>query len=176
MSRVAIILAILVPIPALLSAQFSGDTAPALEGCYRLAVGDWEPALQIVDAHYHTPPAFFLLTDVPSDDARIEASMAYPVIPHSTRSRAWWEELGGDSVRIAWSDGFTGVQLHLRAEGDSLVGTAQATSDLKHVVLTTDASGDTIQQVVPSPATNAVARPDTCPEWLQRLAEPEPRP
>jgi hypothetical protein len=101
--------------------------------------------------------------------------MVYPVIPHGPRPRAWWEQPGGDSVQVMWNDGYIHVQLDLEAEGDLLVGTAQGTSDLRGLIATTDASGDTILKPVPIPTATALARPVPCPEWLQRLPKPEGR-
>lgn len=133
--------------PRLLGAQ---QPSPGqVTGCYVLELGPWQPQLAEANAEFHTPPPQFRLRADTIDAIR---SRAEPPIRHAHVrgfARAWWEPLPRDSVRIVWSDGFTGVEMHARFAGDSLVGRVTARSD----------------DVTPGPVprAQAVARRTDCP-------------
>jgi hypothetical protein len=133
--------------PGVLGAQ---QPSPGqVTGCYVLELGPWQPPLVEANADFHTPPPQFRLRADTIDAIR---SRAEPPIRHAHVrgfARAWWEPLPRDSVRIVWSDGFTGAEMRVRLAGDSLVGRVAARTD----------------DVVPGPAprAQAVARRTDCP-------------
>jgi hypothetical protein len=114
--------------PRVLRAQ-----VPDPAGCYRLSIGVWSHAPQLSPAQITPPPVFRLDTAaVPNRTAAL-----YAVHPPRLTTRegpnAVWQRVGSDSIRIVWSDGFVGVQLHLEVRQGALVGFAQTLRDAHFV-------------------------------------------
>lgn len=101
-----------------------------LVGCYSLEIGPWDPPLHPGNAPSQIPPERIHLSDEtgqgPLDRWR---TIVRPVLPYGDTPSAYWERAGSDSVQVIWTNGFSGVQLHLRIGSDSLHGTARMSSD-----------------------------------------------
>ena len=78
--------------------------------------------------------------------------------PDDEMSSAGWRPVGPDSVMAVWSDGFVGVRLHLRVDGDTLRGLAETFTDV------------VIVEGPPHPQAHVVARRIPCPGVADRSA------
>lgn len=130
---------------ASLGAQPPSDTTPAratvtprvcaLAGCYQLSVGPWRGA---------PPGGPNLPSQQPPTRARLD-TLALPqpfqddgfvvepvrVSPYGHWPAGW--SVAGDTVRLWWSTGFTGVSLRLGAHGDTLTGRAVTFHDAHRI-------------------------------------------
>jgi hypothetical protein len=121
--------------------------AEAFAGCYRLELGRWSrlwifPATPLAG---QIPPAEFQLSSRPVDlPNRFRISPNTTIHGAPSRLDSWTVTSGqSNTVDITWTDGFTGVSLHLKSETGRLRGFATAYSD---------ASG-----LLPFPSARAVA-------------------
>lgn len=95
-------------------------------GCYTLSVGPWSlPRVSL------RVPGFVQLR---ADTATDRVGMLSPDLMRSSPRKSFpgtprWEREGDDVVTLIWSDGFTGVTLPLRIQGDTLRGIAHSVSD-----------------------------------------------
>jgi hypothetical protein len=99
-----------------------------LSGCYDLTVGEWSRPLG-GDKGFHTIPTSIRLDTIPAlRGGRVVApDISYPM-GRSMRGMPRWEILG-DTVRIAWSNGFSPTIVRLTKKGQELSGWAEASSD-----------------------------------------------
>ena len=102
---------LLAPAPA--QAQ---DTRQRFVGCYTIQLGPWTPDIGGAAA-MHTPPARFrLFADTGGRWGGPDWLRASPAILHryeGGRGSASWTASDSSSIRIVWSDGFTGAELRL---------------------------------------------------------------
>src|SRR2546428_2094402 len=102
--------------------------------CYSVRLGTWSgpnPSW--------TPPSAFMLDTVPViDDStpKRRARHTFLVRPESPGrplpqwlKPRWWRS-ARDSLLVSWSNGFSGLQLQLTQDGDSLRGVAQTFTDV----------------------------------------------
>jgi hypothetical protein len=103
-----------------------------LIGCYAL----YTPAGKLLDSTFYnssplvrldsTPLGITARDTVPGVFRRLVRldSNGRPIDPDAPRFRAWWADSLTDSVRLSFSDGFSGAQVILAASGrgDTLVG------------------------------------------------------
>lgn len=123
----------------------------AIVGCYTLEIGSWAPAVHPGNARYQTPPELIRLSEEAGKGMFAQGRfLVRPVIPHGFKPSAFWQRRGSDSLRITWTNGFAGVQLHLQIEADSLHGTARTFTD--------------VPGGPPPPQADVVARRATCPQ------------
>ena len=113
------------------------ERADAFVGCYNLDLGRWTrlwffPATPAV---YQIPPAAFQLDRTPVDHADPDRLQIRPhrlVNGRASRLDGWTlAPDGSNAVYIWWTDGFTGVSLHLKPERarKRLAGVATAFTD-----------------------------------------------
>ena len=116
-----------------------GDAVEAqqtqLLGCYDLAFGVWTPNVSLgEDSLYVAPPSRIELTDSPSvrygktDSTRFVILPAPGALP-SIHEFAYWSPNLPDSIRMVWTNGFSGVGLQLLATATGLEGTASSSWD-----------------------------------------------
>jgi len=101
----------------------------AVAGCWAVSMAPWRPKMAIdADSIYSTPPARIELQT--SRGTRMFEDRGWlvrpaPGVAPSIHGFAYFQPLGGDSIRIAWSTGFSGLTMRLVARQDTLRGTAQ---------------------------------------------------
>jgi hypothetical protein len=103
-------------------------------GCYEVAVGNWNRAT-IEPPISYVPPDTVWLDPVPVFGRGITPGyqvrpniFPFPVPSDADFPPKW--ELIGDTVRIAWNNGFAGVVLFVTMSGSRLVGRAVAFDDV----------------------------------------------
>ena len=117
--------------PELLGAE----RADAFAGCYHLELGRWTRLwiFSATPAPYQIPPSAFQLETHPVDSATPNRFRVRPnriVAGTPSRLDGWvLAPDGSKSLYITWTDGFTGVSLHLEPDGNSLRGRATAYTD-----------------------------------------------
>ncbi len=100
-------------------------------GCYQLQMDRWWPWSMGEDTQFATPPSKFQLT-LQRGTARFERdNLLIRQIPDSGPSRraAYWMLAGPDVAALIWSDGFSGVSINFRKNGNELRGWAHAHFD-----------------------------------------------
>jgi hypothetical protein len=102
--------------------------APLPLACFDVSLGTWAPALPEL---LPPVPATIRLTDSLGVEGLESGRMQVLAVPAASESYrwSWWDRRGGDSVRVVFSTGFTGVTLHLVRRGDDLEGSASAFFD-----------------------------------------------
>lgn len=102
-------------------------------GCYDVAIGPWTPDGRIgPNSLYTSPPPRIRLDSLPSpDDAGRDVLKVHPApgSPPSIHRFATWQVVGGDSVLIVFTTGFSGFLMRLAPRGRDLHGRAQSTWD-----------------------------------------------
>lgn len=101
------------------------------QGCYRVAVAGWRgPSL--LDAAEKTPPATIELTNIRFKGFRSETFVVKPALGARAGrfSMLFWRLTDEGEVEMVFSTGLSGVSLHLKREGDALLGTARASGDV----------------------------------------------
>ena len=122
---------------ALIAAFTTSTSHPQLppdqdsERCYQLSVGPWTvPIRPLPDTIFHRPPSWFGLTTKPTErDSTVHQLRPTIVIRQLTRQAGYWTQLEPHQLRIAWSDGFTGLWILFASRADTLVGTAHLLTD-----------------------------------------------
>lgn len=103
--------------------------------CFAISLGRWRPTL---DASAVPPRRVQLDT---AHQARGAAGSSHPLHHEPSSGAEWrfagWRPLQGDSITLFWGTGFSGVELTLGVEGDSLAGRGIWTDD----IIITDARG-----------------------------------
>lgn len=98
--------------------------------CYSLVRGAWSPPIvPAEDSVFHRlPPAFRLTADTleSSTVLRVRPDI---VVPSVTRQIGHWSVSSRGDLVMSWGDGFTGVGIQLRPQGDSLIGMARLSTD-----------------------------------------------
>ena len=100
-----------------------------LAGCYELRVSEWNKSLN-GDRAYHTIPTSIRLDTAPAlrGGRIVTPDISYPH-GRAMRGLSRWDILGGDTVRIAWSNGFSPTIVRLTTEHNQLSGWAEGSSD-----------------------------------------------
>lgn len=132
------------------------ERADLFVGCYNLELGRWTRLwlFPATPADYQIPPAAFQLDRTPADQREPDRLQIRPnrlINRRASRLDGWiLAPDGSNAVYIVWTDGFTGVSLHLKPERTRkrLEGAATAF---------TDARG-----LLPFPSARAVAVRTTC--------------
>lgn len=102
-------------------------------GCYVVQVGEWNPPLLEEDEPYQTLPDTVRLSLEVGEGSPFEEGkrLVRPVIPTGRTPSAYWSQESNDSVHVVWTNGFSGVRLHLEAiKGGELSGVAEAFTDV----------------------------------------------
>ena len=115
------------------------DTPAELTGCLDVAVGPWvvetyvdrlHPRPSESDEWYPIPP--MIVFAGPSDRNPSQTRIVVPEgDPAASRRRRWsGGQIEDDSLRVFFSDGFTGMRADLGRSGDGWVGTAHSFIDV----------------------------------------------
>ena len=132
-----------------------------LVGCYRIEIGEWGPEDHPERAHPVEPPeAFRLFADIGTDRLERGRSLVRPLLRAQDGGGAYWERVGADSLRIAWSTLLWGTQLQMQIEENSLRGVATSWTDVIYV--------NEDRTPLPNLTADAVARRVRCPRALRR--------
>jgi hypothetical protein len=122
-------------------------------GCYRLR---FEHSLGgsfvgFAPSHFKLDTIPRALADTLGQPRPLQRLRVEPMNPRFTYGIGlpWWELRDADSLQIVWSSGLGGIALHLQVRHDSLIGTAQGSTDLAGV---------------PEPTTQAWAIRMPCPD------------
>lgn len=118
--------------PAALAARAAAPTVTSIAGraagCYELQSARWTPA----EPRLAVPERLALDTAPArtSESAREVGFVARAIGPAAAAGRTGhWTPLTGDSLRVVWSEGATGVELRASLLGDTLRGRAATFSD-----------------------------------------------
>jgi hypothetical protein len=117
-----------------LSAQTASRPTPAaLLGCYALTLGPWQQQYAEGPAQWQTIPGVFRL-----DSALLASPPGWrrlsPTTPFYSSRRGIgpaWRVGPTDSVESFWSTGFVSTGLKLGVRGDTLLGKATASTDVR---------------------------------------------
>lgn len=94
-------------------------------GCYALTLGRWDHPPE--EGLIHLPEQIILTdergTDVLENDRLLVR--AYPDITLQAYRWSWWEPAEGDSLRIVWSTGFSGIEMMVGRSGADYRGVAR---------------------------------------------------
>ena len=143
------------------SADPGGASPDALVGCYRIEIGEWGPNDHPEREHPVEPPETFrLLADIGTDPLERGRPLVRPLLRAQDGGGAYWERVGADSLRIAWSTFFWGTQLQTQIEGESLRGVVTSWTDVIYV--------NEDRTPLPNLTAEAVARRVRCPRALRR--------
>jgi hypothetical protein len=115
---------------ALGAAQNSRPGHDAIAGCYRLEVGDWTPQLTPGDVDHLLPTLVRLDTTAAASGGKtLSPSIAYRPSGLKFPGFPRWD-IRGDTVEMAWSNGFTPTVVRLSKAGGKFEGYAEARSDI----------------------------------------------
>ncbi|MGQ0713545.1 MAG: hypothetical protein ACT4PJ_07410 [Gemmatimonadaceae bacterium] len=106
---------------------------PDVVGCWELRMGAWQPALMLGnDERIVTPPSRVLIDSTigtrPYERRNLLLRPAPGAAP-SVHRYSWWNMGRGDSIQLRWTTGFSGVNMNLFHEGDTLRGFARTEWD-----------------------------------------------
>ena len=115
------------------------ERADGFAGCYHLELGRWTRlwVFPATPAAYQIPPVAFQLDRTPAehgDPQRLQIRPNRLINGKASRLDGWTlAPDGSNAVYITWTDGFTGVSLHLKPErtGGRLEGVATAFTDAR---------------------------------------------
>lgn len=108
-------------------------TWPDVVGCWEVRMGAWKPALMLgPDERIVTPPSRVLIDSTigtrPYERRNLLLRPAPGATP-SVHSYSWWNMGRADSIQLRWTTGFSGVNMSLDHQGDTLRGIAETTWD-----------------------------------------------
>jgi hypothetical protein len=105
-----------------------GQVSPReVEGCYALQLGNW--ATLVPEPTFQIPPDTIRLDTIKGTRMFEERGyLVRPVIPR-TNGLAFWTPIGRDSIQISFTTSFTGAQLKLHVDRDTLRGTITGFTD-----------------------------------------------
>jgi hypothetical protein len=112
------------------SAPAQQPAAPptAVPRCYELRLGAWSPAISLgADTSFVRPPPRVELDTVRGPEALGRNGYAVRPAPGTARSIhrfAYWIPEDSGHIRLVWTTGFSGLQMRLRSDGDTLRGVA----------------------------------------------------
>lgn len=111
---------------------------PDVVGCWELRMGAWAPALMLgADERVITPPSRVLLDSAVGTRPYERRNLLLRPAPGATPSMhrySWWNMGRADSIELRWTTGFSGVNMSLSHEGDTLRGLAETTWDFDRQV------------------------------------------
>jgi hypothetical protein len=115
-------------------AAVAADTQPQLatyQGCYKLAVSPWAP---VRSKPYINPPAAIELTEVPTRQLD-EGFVVKPALGAAGLrfGISYWNVTPDGTIRVEWTDGFSGITMTLRRRGLVLVGFVETFSDVEEI-------------------------------------------
>ena len=106
---------------------------PDVVGCWELRMSAWHPALMLgADERIITPPSRVLIDSTigtrPYERRNLLLRPAPGAAP-SVHRYSWWNMGRGDSIQLRWTTGFSGINMSLSHEGDTLRGFAETDWD-----------------------------------------------
>ncbi|MFI5311168.1 MAG: hypothetical protein ACHQQ3_08055 [Gemmatimonadales bacterium] len=111
------------------SAEPTGPgTAQLPPGCFRLTLGSWSGSHEALD-----PPTFLILMDSVGADGLERGQRLVRAVPIVTRADyqwMWWSTIPADSLRLVFTGGFVGVDVHLARRDSTWQGVANAFTDV----------------------------------------------
>ena len=108
---------------------------PKVVGCWELRMDPWAPTLMLgADERIITPPSRVLIDSTvgtrPYERRNLLLRPAPGAAP-SVHRYSWWNMGRGDSVQLRWTTGFSGVNMSLAYERDTLRGFAHTEWDFE---------------------------------------------
>ena len=103
-------------------------TAQLPPGCFRLTLGAWSGPHEAVD-----PPTYLALMDSVGFDGLERGQRLVRGVPHVMSSPypwMWWSTVPADSLRLVFTGGFVGVDVHLARRDSTWQGMASAFTDV----------------------------------------------
>jgi hypothetical protein len=97
--------------------------------CYTTNLGPWDPPVRGPGSEFWEIPQTVRLTNTPLEGF-VGSFKIEPVVYDESITRRWgsWE-LQGNTLRVLWLDGFTGVSADLKASNGGLSGIAETHED-----------------------------------------------
>ena len=148
---------------------------PDVVGCWELRMGAWSPTLILgPDERIVTPPSRVLIDSTIGTRPYERRNLLLRPAPGATPSvhrYSWWNMGRADSIQLRWTTGFSGVNMSLEHEGDTLRGIAETTWDFDRQVQHADVTmwrvrcdvaapvlaGDSLRRNIPFSASMHVA-------------------
>ena len=116
------------------------DKWPDVVGCWELRMGAWSPALMLgADERIITPPSRVLIDSTIGTRPYERRNLLLRPAPGATPSvhrYSWWNIGRADSIELRWTTGFSGVNMSVEHEGDTLRGVAETTWDFDRQIQT----------------------------------------
>jgi hypothetical protein len=111
---------------------------PDVVGCWEVRMGAWSPALMLgPDERIITPPSRVLIDSTigtrPYERRNLLLRPAPGAAP-SVHRYSWWNMGRADSIQLRWTTGFSGLNMSLSHERDTLRGVAETTWDFDRQV------------------------------------------
>ena len=128
MRKLGLILLVIVGRPVYASGQANMPMPLCLK--LRSSVWDTTPGGWVGEKFHSIPTSIRLDTLVRQSGFGGGAFVLSPTMKTGGRDVAFWSRVAENRFALTWTNGFTGVGMWLEARGDSLVGTAEARSDL----------------------------------------------
>jgi hypothetical protein len=118
------------------SSLSNSQAANKFAGCYELHLGRWWPWGMGEDTPLVTPPPRIELKLERGNEGFEKDRFLIREIPAASSSRrsSYWMPVGGGEALLIWTDGFSGVSLRLRKNGQDLSGWAHAHFDVVPVL------------------------------------------
>ena len=115
---------------------------PDVVGCWEVRMGAWAPTLMLgPDERIITPPSRVLIDSTigtrPYERRNLLLRPAPGAAP-SVHRYSWWNMGRADSIQLRWTTGFSGLNMSLSHEGDTLRGLAETTWDFDRQVQKAD--------------------------------------
>lgn len=123
----------IIPMPVTAPAPTPMASWPDVVGCWQLRMSAWEPALMLgADERIITPPSRVLIDSTigtrPYERRNLLLRPAPGAAP-SVHRYSWWNLGRGDSIQLRWTTGFSGINMRLSHERDTLRGFAETEWD-----------------------------------------------
>jgi hypothetical protein len=95
-------------------------------GCYQLSLGRWWPWGFGEDNQFVTPPERIELLTKQGTDGWERGHLLLRALPNTSgrKGSSFWEVQDDHRIDLVWTDGFTGVTIDLRNEGNEFRGKA----------------------------------------------------
>ena len=108
---------------------------PDVVGCWEVRMGAWAPTLMLgADERIITPPSRVLIDSTIGTRPYERRNLLLRPAPGATPSvhrYSWWNMGRADSIQLRWTTGFSGVNMSLEHDGDTLRGIAETTWDFE---------------------------------------------
>jgi hypothetical protein len=120
---------LLIAVPSVADQNAASSRTPLevkFAGCYQLSLGRWWPWGFGEDNHFVTPPERVELLTKQGTEGWERGHLLLRALPNTSgrKGSSFWEVQDDNRIDLVWTDGFTGVTIDLRKEGNKFKGKA----------------------------------------------------